>query len=58
MHRWRRERRFRERRISLCDGHHIVPSPDGQRFVTRCLIGLPLSVILWWLVPEAARAMI
>lgn len=54
----RRERCFRERRVSIQERRHIEPSPDGVRFMQGCLIALPLSAALWWLILEVARAMI
>lgn len=36
----------------------IVPSPDGRRFMKGCMIAIPLSAILWWLILQVASAMI
>lgn len=51
-------RRLRKRRVSFNHPYGIGPSPEGIRFGKGCVIGLPLSAVLWWLILEAAKAMI
>lgn len=49
---------MRDRRKNIGADNEFVPSPDGRSFMKGCMIALPLSAALWWLILRAASAMI
>lgn len=52
------QRQMRDRRKNMRADYEFVPSPDGRRIMKGCMIALPLSAALWWLILRAASAMI
>jgi len=52
------ERYTRFQRDEAGRDDEIVASPDGIRFAKGCMIAIPLSSFLWWLILQVASAMI